>query len=358
MGLARIQDLQGRLAEQNVDALLVSQHENRRYLSGFSGSDGWLLITKDLIHIAVDFRYVEQAKIESPAFNLIPIKRESDWLSDLVTELGIKKLGFESNHVSYFEYHKLVERLNKNTLQTKLIPVNQLVESIRSVKSIEELESCTKAAALADSVMAYAASIVHPGLTEKKIAWKLEKWLRENGSESIPFEIIVASGPNSALPHAKPSDRIINENEPILIDLGAKVNGYCSDMTRTFCIGKEPDSFVKIYDIVLGAQLAAIATIKPGMTGEQADKQARIIIEQAGYSQSFGHSLGHGIGLATHELPLLGPRSQEVLVEGNLFSVEPGIYLPGWGGVRIEDTVALHNGKIKVLTQTTKNAMI
>jgi Xaa-Pro aminopeptidase len=358
VGITRIQDLQNRLAEQGVDALLISQPENRRYLSGFTGSDGWLLISKDHSFIAVDFRYVEQAKIESPGFELVHIKRETDWLPKIVAELGITKLGFESSCLSYGEYHQLVERLNKNEIKTNILPVNRLVESIRSIKSSEELVFCTRAAELADSVLEYARSIIRPGISERNIAWELEKWLRENGSESIPFEIIVASGPNSALPHAKPSDRTVNADEPILIDLGAKVNGYCSDITRTYCIGKSTDSFTRIYDLVLGSQLTALATIKSGMTGEQADKQARIIIDQAGYASAFGHSLGHGVGLATHELPLLGPRSQEKLAEGNVFSVEPGIYLPGWGGIRIEDTVTLQNSKIIILTKASKDATI
>ena len=212
------------------------------------------------------------------------------------------------------------DKLTKNQPQTQLIPVSKLIESVRSVKSPEELALCSKAAALADSVIEYARSIVRPGLSEKEIAWYLEKWLRENGSDPIPFEIIVASGPNSALPHAKPSERTVNCDEPILIDLGAKVNGYGSDITRTFCIGKESDTFINIYDIVLGAQLTALATIKSGMTGEQADKLARIVIEQAGHGNLFGHSLGHGVGLETHESPLLGPRSQETLVDGNVFT--------------------------------------
>jgi Xaa-Pro aminopeptidase len=358
VAITRIQELQNRLDNQGADAMLISQPENRRYLSGFTGSDGWLFVSKQRTHIAVDFRYVEQAKIESPGFELIQVKRETDWLPELVAELGITKLGFESNYLSYAEYHQLVEKLNKNEIKTTILPVSRLVESIRSIKSSEELAFCSRAAKLADSVLEYAKSIIFPGISEKYIAWVLEKWLRENGSESIPFEIIVASGPNSALPHAKPSERIINIDEPILIDLGAKVKGYCSDITRTYCIGKGTDSFTKIYDLVLGAQLTALATIKSGMTGEQADKQARIVIDQAGYGDTFGHSLGHGVGLATHELPLLGPRSQEKLAEGNVFSVEPGIYLPGWGGIRIEDTVTLQNNKIIMLTNASKDAIV
>lgn len=358
MGITQLQNLQNRLAELGVDALLISQAENRRYISDFKGSAGWLLITKDHAYLAVDFRYIEQAKNESPAFQLLHIKRENDWLMEIIAELAVKQLGFESNNLSYAEYLLLADKLTKNQPQIKLIPVSKPIESFRSVKSPEELAFCAKAATLADSVIEYARSMLRPGLSEKEIAWALEKWLRENGSELVPFEIIVASGPNSALPHAKPSERTINSGEPILIDLGASVNGYRSDITRTFCIGKETDAFINIYDIVLGAQLTALATIKSGMTGEQADKLARIIIEQAGHGNLFGHSLGHGVGLETHELPLLGPRSQDTLVDNNVFTVEPGIYLPGWGGIKIRDTVTLKNGKIEMLTKANKIASI
>jgi len=178
--------------------------------------------------------------------------------------------------------------------------------------------------------------------------------MRENGSQSLPFDIIVASGPNSALPHAKPSPRAIQSGEPIIIDIGARVDGYGSDLSRTICPGIPDNTFNKIYDIVLGAQLTAIAMIKEGMTGEEADSLARVVIAEAGYSEAFGHSLGHGIGLVPHELPHLGPNSSGNLLDGMVFTIEPGIYLPGWGGVRIEDVVIIENGKLRVVSKAKK----
>jgi Xaa-Pro aminopeptidase len=281
-----------------------------------------------------------------------------NWLPGLSADLNLKNLGFESHEVSYATYRQLCDKLGNSQRQVKLIPTTSLVESLRAVKSPEELELIAKAAELADSAIEHARSILHPGMTEKEAAWLLEKWLREKGSETMPFDIIVASGPNSALPHAKPSERIINPDEPIVIDLGAKVKGYCSDLSRTFCLGKGEETFSKVYDIVLGAQLTALSTIKSGMSGEQADQLSRIIIDQANYGAAFGHGLGHGIGLAAHELPRLGTNSPDLLTDGMVFSVEPGIYLPGWGGVRIEDTVALKNGKIETLTKASKKATI
>ena len=183
-------------------------------------------------------------------------------------------------------------------------------------------------------------------MTEKQVAWELEKALRESGSESLPFDIIVGSGPNAALPHAKPSDRIINEGEPIVIDMGARYRGYASDLTRTVCVGKTNAKFKEVYNIVLEAQQAAITQIGRGMTGKAADAIARKIIEKAGYGEAFGHSLGHGVGLAEHELPYLSPKSKEKLADGMVFTIEPGIYLAGWGGVRIEDTVVMEGGRL------------
>ena len=228
------------------------------------------------------------------------------------------------------------------------------MESLRAVKEPEEIELIKKAVEIADAAFEYIEGIIQAGMTEKHVAWEIEKFLRENGSQAVPFEIIVASGPNSALPHAKPSERVINPGEPVVIDMGAKFDGYASDLTRTICLGTPDDTFKKVYDIVLDAQLAAMSIIKEGMTGQQADSSARTVIEQAGYGEAFGHGLGHGVGLATHELPRLGPNSTEPLTSGMVFTIEPGIYLPGWGGVRIEDTVMMENGKVRVISKARK----
>jgi Xaa-Pro aminopeptidase len=191
-------------------------------------------------------------------------------------------------------------------------------------------------------------------MTEKQAAWEIEKSLRENGSQAVPFDIIVASGPNAALPHAKPSDRPIKSGEPIVIDMGARYGGYASDLSRTICLGSPDDTFKKVYNVVLDAQTAAMSIIKEGMTGQQADSSARAVIEQVGYGEAFGHALGHGIGLAPHESPRLGPASTDLITSGMVFTVEPGIYLLGWGGVRIEDTVIMEEGKTKAISKARK----
>jgi Xaa-Pro aminopeptidase len=359
LGINRLQKLRQALEQQESDALLVSQSENRRYFSEFTGSAGWLVISVSNALLAVDFRYVEQAKNESAEFEIVHINGEiTNWLPQLASEAGIKRLGFEANEIPFAIYRQLYDALSNDYYQIKFIPTTNLVESVRAIKEPEELEFITAAAELADSAFEHTKSMISPGITEKEIAWHLEKFLREKGSETIPFEIIVASGPNSALPHAKPSKRVILHDEPIIIDMGAKVNGYCSDLSRTLCFGKGDETFSKTYNIVLGAQLTAIATIDADMNGDQADQLARKVIDHAGYGNSFGHGLGHGIGLAAHESPRLGPNASDLLVNGMVFTVEPGIYISGWGGIRIEDTVVMEKGKIKTLTCADKTANI
>ncbi|HID96168.1 MAG TPA: peptidase M24 family protein, partial [Candidatus Latescibacteria bacterium] len=197
---------------------------------------------------------------------------------------------------------------------------------------------------------------IEPGMTEKEVAWELESFMRTHGAEKAAFDLIVASGPNGALPHVTASERAIRAGEPIVMDLGCVVEGYHSDMTRTICLGQPDARFREIYQLVLSAQLAAEEAIRPGMTGREADAIARRIIEEAGYGEQFGHGLGHGVGLAIHEKPTLGKLSEDVLEPGMVFTVEPGIYIPGWGGVRIEDMVVLREDGVEVLTQASKSS--
>jgi len=348
----RLQRLRQKLAEKEIDAILISQPENRRYLSGFDGSSGYLLITPQNTILATDFRYIEQAKRQAPDYKVLRITNDiGDWLPKLVTDLGLKRLGFEAEHITFAEHRQLTDILNKAQSKLELVPTYGLVESLRAIKEPEEIKLITKAVAISDSAFEYIQDIIHTGMKEKEIAWEIEKFMREQGSETTPFDIIAASGPNSALPHAKPSQRAIHSGEPIIIDIGASHGGYSSDLSRTICLDTPDDTFNQIYDTVLRAQQAAMATVKAGMNGEEADNLARTVIEQAGYGEAFGHSLGHGIGLAPHEQPRLGPRSLDQLVDGMVFTIEPGIYLAGWGGVRIEDLFVMEGGKARILSK-------
>lgn len=347
----RLQKLRQGLAEKEIEALFISQPENRRYLSGFDGSSGYLLITPEETVLATDFRYLEQAKSQAPDYEIFEITNDiADWFPRLTA--GLKTLGFEAGHVTFAMYRKLTDTLKPT--QLKMVPVDRLVESLRAIKEPEEIEFITKAAEIADSAVEYIEDFIHTGISEEEVAWEIEKFLRQKGSGALPFEVIVASGPNAALPHAKPSSRPIRTGEPIIIDMGARYKGYCSDLTRTFCLGTPDETFNKIYDTVLGAQLTALAIIEEGMSGEQVDSLAREVIEQAGYGQSFGHGLGHGIGLVPHEMPRVGPKSAEPLTPGMVFTIEPGIYISGWGGVRIEDIVVMENGKSRVISKARK----
>jgi Xaa-Pro aminopeptidase len=354
----RLEKLRQKLVEQEIDGIFVSQPETRYYLSGFDRSSGYLLITPQDTILATDFRYVEQAKAQASDYQIFQtIGLTSDWFPRLMAELSLNRLGFEAGNVTFATHQQLSDILNKAQSRLQLVPVDGLVESLRMIKEPEEIELITKAVEITDKAFEYIEDRVRIGMTEQEIAWEIEKFLRENGSQAVPFDIIVASGPNSALPHAKPSQRQINAGEPIVIDMGARVEGYCSDLSRTLCLNPpafKEEPFNKVYDTVLGAQLAALAIIKEGMSGEQADSLARTVIEEAGYGEAFGHALGHGVGLAPHEPPRLGPNSAELLASGMVFSIEPGIYLAGWGGVRIEDLVVIENGKIRVISNARK----
>jgi len=354
LGINRLSKLRPVIAQQGLDALLVSKTENCRYLSGFSG-EGHLLISPDRAVLAADFRYLEQAKKEAPDFNIARTKGDlAQWLPRLTSEFGWRKLGFEANTLTFAAYGQLNEKITAEKIKLELVPTTNLVENLRSVKEKRELKLITKAVELTDAAFIRAKSGIRPGITEKQAAWEIEKYLREGGSDGIAFDVIVASGPNSALPHAKPTERVIRPGEPVIIDMGARLDGYCSDFSRTLFFGKPDKTFVAIYNIVLKAQLTAIGEIRTGMKASEADQLARDIIEQAGYGNAFGHGLGHGVGLEVHESPAIGPASQDSLADGMVFTLEPGIYIPGWGGVRIEDMVSLKEGRVRVLTGTEK----
>ena len=348
----RLQKLIGRLGEQDIEGIFISQPENRRYLSGFAGSAGFLFITAKDSVLATDSRYTAQAKSQAPDYRLLTISGDmSRWFPQLIDELSIKRLGFESEHIAFAQHRRLCDILNKGNSGLKLIPVDGVVESLRALKEPEEIELMTQAAGIADAAMNHIRGKLCFGMTELEAAWEIEKFMREAGSQPTPFEIIVGAGPNAALPHAHPSERAIGESEPVVIDIGARVEGYGSDLSRTFCLGATDETFKKVYDTVLSAQKTAIAITKEGMSGSDADQIARTVIEEGGYGDKFGHGLGHGVGLACHEQPRLGPNSPDKLSDNMVFTIEPGIYLEGWGGVRIEDMVVMEGGKLRQISQ-------
>ena len=348
----RLDALRDRFDPAGVDGILISALENRRYLSGFSGSSGFLLVTRDEAILATDFRYVEQAAQQAPDFRVQRVDGRITGLGEVIARTNVGRLGIESDHMSVADHGELSESIQ--AASPTLVATAGIVDELRAVKEPTELASIEKAVEIADTALRRVAPAMEPGMTEKYVAWEIEKAMRELGAEAIAFDIIVGAGTNGALPHHRADDTVIQTGDSVVIDMGATFEGYCSDLTRTFTVGEPDDDFHKIYDTVLGAQTVAEEAVRPGMKGQELDAFARDFIAEAGYGEHFGHGLGHGVGLAVHERPRVAPASQDVLEEGMVFTIEPGIYVPGWGGVRIEDVITLENGRARVLTRSSK----
>ena len=347
------------MSNLGLDAMLISQPESRRYLSGFTGQDtppldsaGYLLITASKALLLTDGRTVEQAEKEAAEYQVVRIDtRLPDTLAQILPGMGLSRIAFEGNHLTIRLYEEVKAVVEPNTL---LVPTYDLVDTMRAVKEPGELEALRDAVALADAAFAHLLGIAKPGVTERELAWEIEAFLRTDGSEGVAFNPIVASGPNASMPHHVPGDRPIQAGEPIILDGGARVKGYCSDITRTVVIGEADEQFKRLYSVVLEAQTRAEQRIRAGMTGAKAYSLAQKVMAAAGLGEELAHSLGHGVGLAIHEKPYLRKTSEEVLEDGMVFSIEPGVYLPGWGGIRIEDLVTLRGGKPIVLTRSPK----
>ena len=352
----RVEGLVAQFNDQELDGVLISAPENRRYLSGFSGSAGYLLITKAKAVLVTDSRYTEQATNQSPYFDVRQVSGGWGWLIDELKDSGVKKVGFESQDMTVASYNNLIDAIKGDSAlgDVSFVPAPGLAENQRIIKDHEELQMLQLAIDAADKAMDQVTPVITPGMTEKEVAWRLETAMRDFGADTISFDTIVAAGPNGAMAHHQPTDYVIKQNDPIVIDMGAKVAGYCSDLSRSIAVGEPDETFNKIYDTVLGAQLTAINAVKVGMTGEETDNLSREVIAQAGYRDNFGHSLGHGVGLEIHENPRVGPRSPDVLELNTVFTVEPGIYLSGWGGIRIEDIVILREDGAVPLSKAKK----
>lgn len=353
----RITTIKQGLVDRDLDALMVSVQENRFYLSNFSAADtqfdesaGVLIISDRHLVLATDSRYELQAQAETAGFEIVCHKSGLEKaLPEIASSLGIYRLGFESVRLSHKNHSAYADALGKNEPPVELVPTENMVETLRQIKSEDEIQRITSALRLAEQAFAQVLDTIRPGMTEKQAAWALEKAIRETGAQGLSFPVIVASGPNSALPHAIPTDRRLNRGEPILFDWGARLNEYCSDTTRTVVMGEPDDRFKDVFDTVVKARDMAIAAIKAGASGTQVDKVARDHIDQKGYAGKFGHSLGHGTGLAVHEGPRLSPIKDDRLKAGMVVTVEPGVYLPGWGGIRMENQVVVRQDGALVL---------
>lgn len=357
--------MRGRLAhfrelmvEYKLSAFYLSSHPNRRYLSGFTGTHASLFITARRAVLFTDFRYVEQAREQSRQFTVRTFPKDGRELPpDLVARRGVPKIGIEAHQVSLAHYKRLARELRP----AKLVSAEYLVEQLRREKDRDEIRALRKSIAIGDSAFLYARRLIrrmlgrHRVISERAVAWEMEKFARTAGAEKLAFDCIVASDKNASRPHHPTGNSRLKRNSFVIIDFGVVVDGYHSDMTRTFYLGARPSRRQRaIYEAVLKAQERALGAIRAGTSASAIDRLARNYIMRAGFGAAFGHGLGHGVGLEVHEAPTLSPHSKDVLQCNDVVSIEPGIYISGWGGVRIEDLVRVENNGAELLSKAPK----
>jgi Xaa-Pro aminopeptidase len=350
----RLKTIRETFITSNIDGLLVTNPTNIRWLSGFTGSYSRLLITGDKAILGTDSRYWIQAQIEAPDFELFQDKRLDENTESLLQQGGVKRIGIESKHMTIDEAEKL-----HSIAGYTWIPLKNLIEEFRQCKNAQELSFIESAAKITDQAMALVPQLVRVGISERELAWQLEKIMREAGAGGLAFPIIVAFGPNSALPHHDPGQRTLNEEEIVLVDMGAEFNGYKSDLTRSFFFGQMNDSFQEIFDLVLAAQNQALQGLRVGAMSGEIHQLAMDVFDDGGYGDYFPHGLGHGLGLDIHELPFLSlSRPSLPLAAGMPITVEPGVYLQDWGGVRIEDLVSITAAGFQFISKCPKQPFI
>lgn len=352
--MSRLSKLQDVLSEEKLDAILVTSPYNLRYVSNFTGTTGLAVVTKEEAFFVTDFRYTKQATDQAKGFKVVrnngPI---FDEVVKIVEDMKIETLGFEDAYVSFRNYDELEAKLDCD-----LVPVSGIVEELREVKDEDEIAIIKQACAISDAAFTYILDHIKPGVSEIEIANKLDFFMREKGATGVSFDTIVASGYRSAMPHGVASEKLIEPGDFVTLDFGCYYKGYVSDMTRTVSVGEPNPKLKEIYDIVLQAQLKVNEAAKAGMTGVEVDSVARDYITEKGYGEYFGHSNGHGIGLEIHEGPNTSQKSPKRLVPNNVITNEPGIYLEGLGGVRIEDDLLITENGNEVLTFSSKELII
>lgn len=352
--MLKLQKLRKALQEQNIDGILITNGYNRCYMTGFTGTAGVAIVSQNDAVFITDFRYTEQAAAQVQDFRIV--QHEATILEEIATQvnsMGIKLLGFEKDTVSYGTYE-----LYKNIIQADLVPISGLIEKIRLIKTQQEINIIKVACEIADHAFTHILDFIKPGKTELEVSNELEFFMRKQGATQSSFDTIVASGLRSALPHGVATNKVIEKGDFVTLDFGALYNGYISDITRTVAVGEPSEKLVDMYNAVLASQLLALEKVGPGLTGVQADAIARDYLKEKGYGEAFGHSLGHGIGLEVHEGPGLSMRSNTVLEPGMAVTIEPGVYLPGIGGVRIEDDILITETGNELLTHSSKELII
>ncbi len=351
----RLHTVRQLLPEREIDTLLITDPTNRRWLSGFSGSYGRLLITEGHAILATDSRYWEQATVQAPDFELFKDLRQHEDIIRLLKLAETRRIGFEADHVSVAEFSQL-----ESIDGVIWVPLAQPIEPMRKIKTASEIAAIRAAAAITDHAMSLVPKIAVAGISERALAWELEKAMRESGADGNAFDPIVAFGSNSALPHYQPGDRILQSGDIVLVDMGAELNGYKSDMTRTFFMGTPADDkFFTVFNLVHSALREAVDILRPGVISREVHQVALSVIDRGGFREHFSHGLGHGVGLDIHEAPFLSVARPPVgLSPGMAITVEPGIYLPGWGGVRIEDLLLVTETGSEALSHYPKDPLI
>lgn len=350
----RSAQIQAIVGEKSLEGILFFSPENIRYLTGFSGSEGYLLTGTDANLLLVDSRYITQAQEETNDCRVIQIEKGSKDVAAQITALGWRRLGFEAQGISV----ALFGQLQENLQDTEMVPIKNELERLRGLKGNEEITLIKQAVQVAEEAWEKILRMVKQGTKEEELALELEYCMKKWGAEGVAFDIIVAAGPRTALPHAQPTTRPIEEGDFVLFDFGARYRGYCCDESCTVVAGRATEEQKRIYTIVKDAHDKALEQVKPGVRLAEIDAAARDYINQAGHGEHFGHGTGHGVGLAVHEWPSVGKDSRDVAEAGMIFTIEPGIYIPGWGGVRIEDMVLVTPDGCEVLTEISKDLMI
>ena len=342
------------LTDNSLDGLLVTSLENVRYLSGFTGTDAALILTQDQNHLLTDSRYTAQARFEAQGFEIVEYVKKAQGVADTVQAWPIDRLGFEAQHVVYAFHSDLAARLGR----IQLVPLDEEIRSVRITKDASEIDTIRKAITIAERAFLTTLDLIRPGITEREVAQQIEFEMRRLGADSPAFETIVASGPRASLPHGRASEKRLKKGDLIVIDFGARLNGYHSDETCTVSLGNPRPEQKRVYSIVREALDRGISGIRPGVALREIDRLARQHIEKKGYGSRFGHGLGHGVGLSVHEEPRISFDSPGVAETGMVFTVEPGVYIPESGGVRIEDMVLVKREGCEVLTQIDKKLMV
>ena len=346
----RIERLRALLTEKVVDAVLVTKEENVHYFSGFRGDSTALLVTHERLLLVTDSRYTEQASAEASLYEIVE-QRDGLYrkVAELAVEAGVVALGYEGAALVCDQYEKLKEMLGEISFDTSLA-----LDALRQVKDADEIALIRRACAIADEGFAHIIRYIQPGMTEMEVAAELEHYMRTLGSERPAFQTIIASGVRGSLPHGVASDKVIARGELVTMDFGAVCAGYHSDITRTICVGRADARQREIYDAVLSAQMRALAALRPGVTGIEVDRIARDSLAEKNFEQYFGHGLGHSLGLEIHEEPRLSKAGKHIMQPNMLITDEPGVYIPGWGGIRIEDTVLITADGSEPLTRAPK----